>query len=380
MITVCHVITGLGLGGAERTLERLLRASDSHRFRSSVVSLLPRGPYASAVEGHGSPVQYLDIGGGLSGLTGARRLYLWLRAQRPDVVQTWMYHADFLGGLAARWAGCRRIVWNVRRSAFPASLNESSRTTRVVASASVPLSRIVPRLIVCGSHAARLSHCKAGYPVDKLRVIPNGIEVGQPVPHARASMRRQLGLSDDTLLIGRVARYDPMKDYTTFLKAAALLVQEGFAGQFLLCGEDVCESNTELMGQVRSLRLVGRCHLLGPRSDIAFVHSSLDVACSSSSGEGFPNVVAEAMAAGVPCVATDVGDSAEIVGNTGHVVPPRSPTSLAGALGLLVEAGPDTRRRLGDAARQRIATHFTLEGMSAAYEAMYSNLVEHVRD
>lgn len=380
MITVCHVITGLGLGGAERTLERLVRAGDSGRFRGSIVSLLPRGPYAAAIESHGWKVQCLDMGPGLSASTGTRRLYLWLRQERPDVVQTWMYHADLLGGLAARWAGCHRVVWNVRRSAFPVCSNESNRTTRVVARASVPLSQIVPRLIVCGSHAARVSHRNAGYPVEKLRVIPNGIEVPPPLPHARRNMRRQLGLSDDTVLIGRVARYDPIKDYPTFLQAAAILVQRGFAGQFLLCGENVCESNTELVEQIRSLRLVGRCHLLGPRQDVALVHGSLDLACSSSSGEGFPNVVAEAMAAGVPCVVTDVGDSAKIVGKTGQIVPPRSPASLASALWLLAEAGPDTRRRLGQAARRRITARFTLERMVRAYEAMYSDLVDHVRN
>jgi glycosyltransferase involved in cell wall biosynthesis len=379
VISIWHVITSLDVGGAERTLERLLRGTDSNRFSGSVVSLLPRGAQAEAIEQQGWPVRSLDLTGAFPTVRAVPVLRQWFRRSRPDIVQTWMYHADLLGGLAARSAGCHRVAWNVRRSVFPTRETESKVSTRSVARTCLALSRSVPRLIVCGSHSAKASHAALGYPEEKLRVIPNGVEIAPPAPSARRSVREELGLRDKAIIIGRNARYDWIKDHASFLQAAALLVQRGFNVHFLLWGENVCDSNRELAALLRSLGLLGRCHLLGRRDDVERLHASLDIACSSSIGEGFPNVVAEAMAAGVPSVVTDVGDSAMLVGDTGRVVPPRSPSALADAMGELIAAGADKRRRMGQSARRRIAARFSLDAMIEAYEELYEELMEDVR-
>lgn len=379
MITICHVITGLGTGGAERTLERLLGGSDPNRFSGSVVSLLPRGPQAEAIERQGWQVRSLDLAAGLPAVRALPRLRRWLLQSRPDIIQTWMYHADLLGGLAARSAGCHRVAWNVRRSLFPGKASEPKLSTRSVARACLALSRPVPRLIVCGSHSAKTSHAAAGYPQDKLRVITNGVEIPASVSGARRSVREELQLDSGTILIGRNARYDWIKDYPVLLQAAGLLVGKGFDVHFALWGEGVCESNRELTTQLRSLSLVGRCHLLGHRTDVVRLHSALDVACSSSRGEGFPNAIAEAMAVGVPCVVTDVGDSAVLVGDTGRIVPRRSPFHLAEAIGDLIEAGPYARQKMGEAALRRIEAGFSLNAMVQAYGRLYEEMMDSPR-
>jgi glycosyltransferase involved in cell wall biosynthesis len=379
VISICHVITSLDVGGAERTLERLLRGTDSNRFSGSVVSLLPRGAQAEAIEQQGWPVRSLDLTGALQTLGAVPLLRQWLRRSRPDIVQTWMYHADLLGGLAARSAGCHRVAWNVRRSVFPTRETESKVPTRWVAGTCLALSRPVPRVIVCGSQSAKASHAAVGYPESKLRVISNGVEIPSPAPDARRSVREELRLDGKAIIIGRNARYDWIKDHDSFLKAASLLVQRGFDVHFVLWGENVCNSNGELAAMLRSLGLLGRCHLLGRRHDVERLHAALDLACSSSMGEGFPNAVAEAMAAGVPSVVTDVGDSAILIGDTGRVVPPRSPSALADALGELIAAGSDKRRRMGQSARRRIAARFSLDTMVRAYAEVYEDLMGDVR-
>jgi glycosyltransferase involved in cell wall biosynthesis len=175
-------------------------------------------------------------------------------------------------------------------------------------------------------------------------------------------------------LIGLIGRYDPMKDHSTFNKAACLLLRERRDVHFILAGRDVKWENKPLAKQIRDV-WKGHFHLLGERNDVANIGAALDVASSSSYGEGFPNIIGEAMSCGVPCVVTDVGDSERIVGDTGRVVPPKDPDALAKAWKELIDLGEEGRERLGLAARKRIRDHFELSQISKKYEAFYSSLV-----
>jgi glycosyltransferase involved in cell wall biosynthesis len=214
-------------------------------------------------------------------------------------------------------------------------------------------------------------------------VIPNGYDVGtfRPDFGARAIVRKALGLSEDAPIIGMVARFDPQKDHRTFIRAAQMLHRDRPDAHFLLCGMEVTWENQELARWIDDAGLRTHCHLLGRRDDdIANVTAALDIASLSSSyGEGFPNVVSEAMCCSVPCVVTDVGDAALIVGPTGIVVPPRNPEALAAAWRTMLEMGCEGRRPMGIAARQRIKERFDIAEITGRYEHLFEELARGAR-
>src|SRR5690606_25925134 len=229
----------------------------------------------------------------------------------------------------------------------------------------------------CCSHAARRLHVEQGYRDDRFLVIPNGFDMDRfrPSDDARRALREELGLPSDALLVGLVARWHPVKDHAGFLRAAGIVSRAHPDARYLLVGSDCDRSNAALAGLVDEIGLAGRVHLLGARDDIARVTAALDVAASSSTGEAFPNVLGEAMSCGVPCVTTDVGDSAHIVGDTGRVVPPRDPRALATALSELVGMSREQRVELGRRARERVRDNFELGRVVGLYEAAFGGLL-----
>jgi len=234
-----------------------------------------------------------------------------------------------------------------------------------------------PDVVVANSKVGKAFHESLGYHPRRWAVIPNGFDVKRyrPDREARVRVRRELGCDPDTPLIGLIARYDPMKDHATFLRAASLLLRRQARARFALAGRGAEAENAVLAKTIKALGLGSAVHLLGERSDIPKIMAALDLlSMSSAFGEGSPNVVGEAMACGVPCVVTDVGDAARIVGETGKVVPPRSPEALADAWLALLALSADERARLGVAARRRIETSFALSEIVVQYEDLSEGL------
>jgi glycosyltransferase involved in cell wall biosynthesis len=236
-----------------------------------------------------------------------------------------------------------------------------------------------PAAILYNSHISAKQHETLGYHSDKRRIIPNGFdcEVFRPDPDARTRVRNDLGINDNVLVVGLIARYHPMKDHRNFLAAASIF--HGFApdARFVLAGAGVDPRNKNLTTQLEDLGLARHTYLLGERADVAALNASMDIATLSSAwGEGFPNVIGEAMACGVPCVVTDVGDSSFVVGDTGRVVSPRNPEALAHAWRELVEIGWTARHQLGMKARRRIQANFSLDVVVRQYELLYTELIE----
>jgi glycosyltransferase involved in cell wall biosynthesis len=286
-----------------------------------------------------------------------------------------MYHADLIGGLAAKLTRICPIVWGIRQSSFDP--HTSKRSSVWTANACARLSRWLPAKIVCCSEAARQTHEQLGYAAEKMVIIPNGfaLDTFRPNEVARYAVRQEFGLSNNTPLIGLVARFDPLKDHQTFVRAAGLLAKQISAVRFLLCGDGVDWNNKELVNWIDTVDLRSRCYLLGRREDVPSLMAALDVATLSSCSEAFPNVLGEAMACAIPCVVTNVGDAALIVGETGLVVPPRDPQRLADGWRTMLERGPEGRRLLGAQARKRIETHYSLQFVVKQYETLYQNLV-----
>lgn len=345
-------------------------------FRHHVISISSVGEPGRKLAQCGAVVESLglrsavcDIGPGVVGL------YRRLRQLQPDVVQTWMYHADLLGGLAARMAGIRAIAWNIRNSDLDAERTKCF--TRIVVRCCAWLSRWIPERIVCCSETARGIHERLGYDGSKFTIIANGFDLSRftPDPAARRAVRDELGLAGDAPLVGLIARYDPQKNHAGFLDAAARLHGIRSDVHFMLAGHGVDRHNAMLISDIRGHGLEGVTHLLGLRTDIPRLMAALDVlALSSSYGEAFPNVLGEAMSCGVPCAATDVGDSAAIVGDTGRVVAPGDMPGLAAAMAELLALSPPERLRSSQRCRERVEEHYEINRIAKQYGDLYQSM------
>lgn len=374
-LRVVHLITGLDTGGAEMMLYKLISVLDPRRVPATVISLLPPGDVGVSIKRLGVPVHSLEMRRGGASLGALIRLIRLLRQTDADIVQTWLYHADLLGALAKPWLGRGALLWNLRQSDLDPTI--SKLATRVVTRLCAGLSWAAPRGIVCCSERTRAVHGALGYRTGIMTVIPNGFDLERfrPDPAARAAVRAALGISSNAQLIGLIARCDPQKDVPTFLEAARQTQASLPECHVLLCGRGMESNNAELSRLVRGAGLEHRLHLIGPSKAPERVMNALDVLVSASAyGEGFPNVIGEAMACCVPCAVTDVGDSAKIIGDTGTCVPPHDPAALSAAiLGLLAEGG-DALARRGQAARRRIASDFALPEVAERYYALYRRI------
>ena len=375
-VRVTHVITGLARGGAEIMLLRLLGAMDRARFAPEVVSLRGPGVIGPRIAALGIPVHDAGLSGGLPRPSDLRRLTGLVRRARPDLVHTWMYHADLFGGLAARLGCGIPVIWALHNSTLDP--RQVKLATRATVRLNALLSRWLPSRIVSCSETAAALHRDLGYAADKLLVIPNGFDVGvfAPDPAARAAVRAELGLADGTPLVGSFARFHPQKDHRTLCDAAGRVAAANPAVHFVLAGEGIEWTNATLAGWIAASGSRERFHLLGERDDMPRLTAALDLlVVSSSFGEAFPLVIGEAMASEVPCVVTDVGDARQMVGDTGRVVPPRDPAALAGAIGELLRLTPESRAGLGRRARDRVARELSLAAIAERYQSLYLDVL-----
>ncbi|NGT12983.1 glycosyltransferase family 4 protein [Achromobacter insolitus] len=375
-LRVLHIITGLGQGGAESVLFRLATYPEAN-VEHVVVSLTDEGIYGERLRAAGVAVHVLGMKRGRVSLGGFLALRALVAAERPDAVQTWMYHADLIGGLAARLAGVRAIAWGIRNSGE--HLERSSRSARMVLRACALLSGRIPKAIVCAAQKSAERHADKGYDRARMVVIANGYDLSRYAPNAeaRSRVRAQWGVPQDVPAIGCVARWDPLKDHANLLRAIAALVRDGRdAGlRCVLIGRGMDTDNAELGALVDKLGLRDRLVLAGPSDDVPAAMNGLDLHVLSSCAEGFPNVVAEAMACGVYCVVTDVGDAAYIVGDAGVVVPPEQPEALArGIETALREVAARGRERAGEAGRARVLENFDIARMVQSYIAVWRRI------
>ena len=371
MVRIAHIITGLDTGGAETMLYKLLRSMNRSRFDPMVVSLVDHRYSKFPIAELGIPVSSCGMRPGVPNVRGTLAAARELRRFQPHLLQGWMYH----GNLAAQAAAAvlpekTSVIWNIRGAHHV--LREEKLLTAAAIWTGARLSALPSRIVSNSAVSAMLHQRQLGFSGDRWIVIPNGFELDKfgPSENARAEVRAELGLPQDTLLIGLIGRYHPMKDHANFLRAAAILRQTVPGAQFLLVGCGV-DHAAALQEQAAALGLLDCAHLLGERADMPRIAAALDIATSSSYSEAFPNIIGEAMSCGVPCVVTDVGDSAWLVGDTGAHVPARDSHALAGAWMELCGRGPAGRRNLGEAARNRIAAHFSIASVAAQYEQMY---------
>jgi glycosyltransferase involved in cell wall biosynthesis len=374
MIKVMHIITTLGPAGAENMLCRIAAGMDRTEFENEIVSLTGILDLADKMQSIGVRVRTLGMKKTIPNPLSVLRLARWIRESQPDVIHTWMYHANLIGSLAAWLAGNVPVVWGIHHNAFDPQVDKR-RTIFVNRACAFLSKRFAERIVFC-SEASLRTHRELNYAQEKLEVIPNGFDLEQvkPDPSAHESLRKELGIPSDAVVIGIGARFHPHKDHDNFVQAAGLLHKQMPEIHFLLFGMGISWDNAQLTEWIDAAGIRDRCHLLGKREDVSRLFSGMDIATTASRSEAFPIVVGEAMACGTPCVVTDVGDSALIVADTGKVVAPNDPRALAEAWRSLVEAGPDERRELGIAARSRVRRHFALPTVVQSYEDIYTEL------
>jgi glycosyltransferase involved in cell wall biosynthesis len=373
-MTIVHLITELNMGGAEQMLSKLVRRMDRQTFRCIVVSMTEKGPIGETLGQQGIPVLALGMDLGRPTLQGLARLYHFLRQESVDLIQSWLYHADLLGLVVGRLAGVKRVIWGIRCSDL--HLRQYRPMTALTVRACGFMSTLADAIVV-NSREGQDIHAKRGYKTERMLIIPNGFDTDRfrPDESARDWLLDSLGLGPEAILIGLVARFDPMKDQPNFLRAAQLLAKEDAKAHFVMVGRGMVPHNATLRPFLDG-PLRGRVHLLGLRSDIPRLTAALDIASSSSAfGEGFSNTIGEAMSCGISCVVTDVGDSAQIVANTGIVVAPEDPEALSQAWLKLLRMGKQERRQLGNRARQRIIADYEIGKIVERFEQFYQKLI-----
>jgi glycosyltransferase involved in cell wall biosynthesis len=375
-IKVVHLITGLNIGGAEMMLYNLLSKTDFSYFPSSVISLTSDDLIGDRIRSLGVPVKSLGISPKNPNPFKIIKLFRWLKELSPDVLQAWMYHANMAGSIAAPLAGNFPVIWSIHHSSF--TPQDKSLTLFIVRLLSM-LSAFSPRKIISCSEVAKTIHINKGFAPDKFCVIPNGFDVEdfRPDEGARCAIRKELGVGDDTFLIGNASRFHPQKDHRNLIEAAALVIAQRPHVHFVLFGKNITWENKTLSEWIYSTGMKRHFHLLGLRSDVSTITAALDLSVLPSAyGEAFPLAIGEAMATGVPCVATNVGDSAFLIGNTGKIVPPQNPEFFAEAVLEFVQMDSIQRKYIGMAARQRILDNFSLDAVVAQYENLYASLKE----
>jgi glycosyltransferase involved in cell wall biosynthesis len=372
---VTFLIRSLDIGGAQRQLIELASGLHSAGWRVRVLVFYGGGELEPGLVERGVTVHSLAKSGRWDIVPFSYRLLRALRAERPDVLHGYLGTENLLATAMQPCVRRMRVVWGVRASNM--DLNAYDWLSRLLFKVGCRFSRFAD-LVICNSSAGKAFYAAHGYPADRMVVIPNGIDAEQfkPDQRARSELRREWSVADDQLLVGNIGRLDPMKDHETFVRAAAAAARQRADLRFVCVGAGPEPYRARLVALASELGLDERLTWAGPRTDMPKVYNALDLLVLSSVwGEGFPNVVAEAMATGVPCVVTDVGDASDVVGDTGWVCPPHDPAQLAESLGAATRSR-DALVARGGRARERVQTEFSLERLTSTTSAALDEMID----
>lgn len=368
---ILHIITSLNTGGAEGMLLRLIEHDKCNTH--IVIILSDSGTYIDRLLDSGIKVYTLKISNILGLLKGFVKLCFLLRKTKPNIVQTWMYHSDLLGSLAAVITRTNNIIWNIRGTSIPQK--GISKTSIVIKICSV-LSAWIPKKIVCCAEVVKSSHIDIGYAKDNMVVINNGYYITDNcTENVREVGRSELDVSNNEIIIGTVGRFDILKDYENFISSANKILKEFSNVKFLMVGKGLVNGNRELVSMIDNIYL-DSFFLIGESSNVNGYLAAMDIYCMSSSKEGFPNAVCEAMLTQTPCVVTDAGDARNIVGNTGIVVPVRDSHALYTGLKTMINYNAQKRTKLGQLARVRIRNNYSINKISNQYKDLYRGVIK----
>lgn len=363
---IVHVIVGLNVGGAELMLKRLALSQKKRHDRSPIViSLTEEGVLGSDFRAAGVTIYCLRLNKLRGLISGLFRLLYIIRVNRPCVVQTWMYHADLIGGIFSRVAG-QKLIWGIRTTKLDFGV---SKVTRLISKINSLLSYFLPHKIVCAANASLIEHVKIGYNKKIMEVIPNGFDLTRFKPLSKAEkeeLRKKLGFRKDDIIVGSVGRNNPDKDFSNLIRASGLINDRNVS--FLLIGRGCEKSNFE------SFEFGDNWHFLGEQKDIEKFIGILDIFVLPSKTEGFPNVLGEAMALEIPCISTDVGDAGVLLGEEGLIVEKEDHVALATAINAMLDLSIEERISIGQKSRKRVSDNFSLDAIVKKFDRVYSSI------
>lgn len=374
-LSILHVITGLDTGGAELLLKRYLYANKGAQSKHVIVSLGSLGPIGEDLRSNDFIVHSLNLTKVWDAPMALFKLIKLIKRHKPDVVHTWLYHADILGGFAAKLTGVKCVIWGIH------STDVAGFTTSVVQKACAIFSYVIPSTIVCIAEVSRQKHVSIGYCEKKIKLFCNGLDFSclQVSKEQRDSFRLKHNIKESDIVIGSLGRFHWMKGYDLFISAAAQLIHEFPHVRILIIGRGLTAENADLMVWINKTGFADRFILLGERSDVAICLSSMDVFCLHSRSEGLPTVLIEAMAMALPCVSTDVGDAGRLLANTGLLVEKKNAIALANGLKQMLTMCKEERSSLGKRASERARAQFTIEQTSMDFSCAYAEVMSKVK-
>lgn len=373
MKKIVHIIMSLNIGGAELMLKRLvLHSHQKEKFEHIVITLTDLGVMGPELQNRGIRVYSL----GMKSLPTLPLIFLklqrLLKEIQPDVVQTWMYHSDLLGGFAAKSLGIENIIWGIRNTELNTKENFSRKA---MVKLCAKLSYTIPSQIACVANTAMNTHIKqGGYDASKMLVIPNGFDINKFKPNdmQRLELRNKLNIKSDELVIGNIGRFDPVKNHKNFIKACISLLQKGYKFKVLLAGRDVDLNNPEISKLFKNNKLSKYFLFLGEIDDTPSFYNAIDVFCLCSYTEGFPNVLGEAMATEKVCLATDAGDAWDVLSNSGFRIDSTSFADIAIALETnVLNKALSNLNDIGNAARLSIVNSYSINKIVSQFEDLY---------
>lgn len=370
-VKILHIIVGLNVGGAERFLCRLIESHQgSPHFNHHVISLMSKGILGVKLENMGVNVSPMGMRSLWHVPLVFYRVFKKIRLENPDVVQCWMYYADLIGGLSAKLAKTKVVLWGIRNSDFEAGGTPIKKLVRKLCAY---LSYRIPDKIICVAQSALDVHKAVGYDPSRMEVVPNGYDISKLSfsPSSRKQIREELNLVTSDLVVGSVGRYCKAKDHASFIYAASRAATSNMNLRFILIGREITSENIELQRLIDATGMAKHFILLGERSNISEFMSAMDIFCLHSVTEGFPNVLGEAMCAGLPCITTDAGDAKYLLGDCGLVVPLHNRDALLVAILTMAQNDPAELLSMGQKARNRIASRFTLMKSVKSFEEVY---------
>jgi glycosyltransferase involved in cell wall biosynthesis len=373
-LKIVMIITGLEKGGAESMLVKLCEKFDRNNFELTIISLTAEGKLGQKIKSLNIPLYDIGLNKSIFQLNKFLKLYKLLKLINPSIVHTWMYHSDLIGGIIAKLVGVKIIIWGIRH--YDLSLKKNKLSTLLIVRLCAILSYFIPTMILTCARNAIATHASVGYDSRKFYVIPNGFNTNEFKPNLlnRKEFREELLLQNDSILVGIIARANPQKNLLGFIEAAIKVAEKRENVFFIMVGTGIDKSNIEITSSIMTTTHQERFFLLGSRDDIPRILQSLDILSLTSWGEGFPNVLGEAMATGIPCVSTDVGDSKEIIGEFGRVAKPGDMSAIAEAIIYLID-NQEIRKKFGTESRKRIKKFYSIESVACKYQLFYKSLI-----
>ncbi|MCK4099370.1 glycosyltransferase [Acinetobacter radioresistens] len=369
IMKIAHVIIGLNVGGAELMLKRLVLTSQAKgKFKHEVISLTDLGALGLDLEQAGISVHILNMKSSLDLLRVYISLKKILKKIKPDVVQTWMYHSDLIGGLAAKNVGINNIIWGIRNTELDSN---SGIIKKIIRKTCALLSHKVPKKIICVASKAKNVHEHIGYCKEKMLVIPNGFDINRfnVDNELRYRYRDELKIQHNRLVIGNIGRFTPAKNQVNFIKACLLLLKKGYDFDVIIAGRNISLNNFEikqLVGDKKNFKVIGEIDQ--PEK----FYNAIDVFCLSSITEGFPNVLGEAMATKRICLTTDAGDAKEILGNCGYHINGFTFDEIAKSIEInILSKEHYNLKTIGERARLEVVKKYSLEKIVSDFEKLY---------